>query len=382
MSDEPSEFEATVRERLGELSKFAPATLGPDELRVRPRTGAIGDPVRSRSPRVVLVGSLAVATALGAVALYVGTRSPRQEVATTDAPPLREFVLPGCTLAAKGGAGAASTRGPEAHGWTTSESGEWLRDRLTEAGFRDPVDVGSAFVIAHGIDGVVYAWVGPADDYGPLPAGSGDGVVTAPINPLQPSAGGLYREPQVMSVAAGKVRLWVLLHPRTLHEEENFGPLPAVVPCLPNDAGVRHWLEGLADVAEDGPFVGVPPASAGVFAVEAVVSDGRDDPSDRYLGRVLSVLPDIWHSDDGAAFLVTTLPAAESDSNVLVGETGPIAGETGPSRVRSAAGGIEVVAYAPMGQPPVSLNERQTSVLALLTQQMDADPFLGQPWAE
>jgi hypothetical protein len=262
--------------------------------------------------------------------------------------------------------------------WTTSESGEWLRARIKAAGLPEPYSVGSAWVVMHGVDGVVVAWFGPPRDAAGLSLQRVDGVESAELTPEQPFTPDAYRPPIADSVKAGGVRLWFLTHPRDGYDALNF-PRLTTAPCLPNQAAIRQTLSRVGDAANDQPYRGALPGTAGRLRVASNSGISVKQPGDehliqvgeRALGRPLTLPgftgPVLAGQD---VFVYTTIPPTETDSVSL-------ASTEFPANPRAAgAGGLDLMLFVQSQRAPDEANIEDAQRIAAA---LNRDPYLGQP---
>jgi len=265
--------------------------------------------------------------------------------------------------------------------WTTSNPGEWLRTQLVAGGVSEPYSAGSAWVVMHGVDGVVLAWLGPPGDTASLPLREIGGVDSAEVAPEVPFERGAYRPAVVDSVRAGGVRLWFLTHPRDRWESINFPGL-TTAPCLPEQSAIRRVLLQVAAAAEQQPYRGTLPESAGHLRINTDRGISITDPGDQHLievggralGRSLTAPglsgPTLNGND---VFIYTTIPPYDTDS---VGLLFPQQNPPGVGHV--AAGGLDLLLYiqaAGNPQPDQGITEDVQRIAAALNR----DPFLGQP---
>ena len=272
---------------------------------------------------------------------------------TTETTPAGSFAYPAdCGAVAHGKVATAYLRPNAGERWTSSPSGTWLAQRLARPRFADPIDAGSAWVVAHGIDGVLFAWVGPADDLGGMSAAP---LASRVVEPAEPYPSGQYRLGRVWSTAAGNARLWFLLAPRNAQP-----PLDAAPPCLPADAEIEAWIADALTNAEANPFEGSLPATAGRVAVDADFGG----PSTRWLDAAVSAV---------GFELPGNLEAVEVPSSTHSSRYGTDSMFATERTTIVVAGGLEMR----LRQPD---NRRiDLAPLAALEAELNRNPFIGQP---
>lgn len=268
--------------------------------------------------------------------------------------------------------------------WTRSDAGQWLEARITEAGFPQPFDAGSAFVLAHGVDGSAFIWLGPENDTANLDLSpladneaNADGGVVEPTSPFD---GGPYRSASVFTTAGGGVRLWLLVNPRDMWEATNFPGLSTGAPCLPDDQTLIDAMLTIASGANRTPYQGQLPDTAGRFVVNSDVGISATDPGDRHLIEVAAQVLDAPLRQPGSAAVIshssssrwvyTGTPPYETDPNVL-------ASASRSPQPRASAGGLDILFWLQDG--PQSLTVDELSDLQLIASALNTDPFLGQP---
>ncbi len=264
--------------------------------------------------------------------------------------------------------------------WTSSQSGEWLRARVVAAGLSEPYSAGSAWVVMHGVDGVVFAWVGPPHDTAGLSLNPVSGVESAELVPETPFEHGAYRPGFVDSVVAGGVRVWFLTHPRDAWEAIN-APGLKTAPCLPAQSSIRETLGRVAGAASEQPYRGRLPSSAGLLRINPDRGMSTTDSGDQHLiqvgertlGRPLTLpgftAPTLAGQD---VFVFTGVPPRDTDSVILATGT--------PSLIEAhtPAGGLDVILFIQRAgrRDPDQANIEDVRRIAIA---LNRDPFLGQP---
>lgn len=290
-----------------------------------------------------------------------------------------------CLPADQGSEGVVSPdllTGRSVPSWTSSQSGQWLRARVVAAGLPEPYSAGSAWVLMHGVDGVLFAWVGPANDTAGLSLNSIDGVESAQLAPETPFRPDAYRPALADSVVAGAVRLWFLTHPRAGWEASNFPGL-TTAPCLPSKSAIREILRRVATTAGGQPYHGPVPLNAGRLRVAPDGGISITQPGDQHLiqvgertlGRSLTLPgftgPLLAGQD---VFVYTETPPAETDTTSLA------TSRTQPFKApRTTAGGLDVLLFIQkpgLQEPPDPANIEDVRRIAIA---LNRDPFLGQP---
>jgi hypothetical protein len=264
--------------------------------------------------------------------------------------------------------------------WTSSRQGRWLRQRLNAAGYHDVVAVGSAFVLLHGVDAVTFVWFGPPSETAELELERVGRVESTELEPTVPFDTGAYRPSVVDTVVAGGVRLWLLTHARDGYELINFPGL-TTAPCLPKQNQLRKILLRISAAAKRQPFRGELPPTAGRFAVNSDQGLSTTDPGDIHLaevaGRALDrsvIYPGLGAPslDGSGIFIYTGIPPHETGANVLASTKEHQANTSTP---RATAGGLDVLLLL----QGVSLDDTTTRELIRIVEELNRDPFLGQP---
>jgi hypothetical protein len=233
----------------------------------------------------------------------------------------------------------------------------------------------------HGVDGVLFAWMGPANDTAGLSLSTVDGVESAELAPEAPFERGAYRPAIVDTVVAGGERVWFLTHPRDSWESLN-APGLTTAPCLPDQSAIRQLVRQVAAAAEQQPYQGRPPASAGKLRVNADRGMSTADSGDQYLievgertlGRPLTMggfTAPILSGQD--VFVFTAVPPRDTDSAILAHGNQCCVQEP-----QTPAGGLDVVLFIQRSgqREPDQANIEDVRRIAVA---LNRDPYLGQP---
>jgi hypothetical protein len=186
----------------------------------------------------------------------------------------------------------------------------------------------------------------------------------------------------VDSVVAGGVRLWLFTNPRDGYEAANFSGL-TTAPCLPKQAELRHALLQIAAAANEQPYQGRLPTTAGRFSVNSDAGMFLTDPGDqhliqvaeRVLGRAV-VVPTLGAPTlDGAlTWIYTETPPYGTDSVQLAAPNQEDLSRT----PQISAGGLEVIVWVQASGGPGELTATTVDEVARIAEELNRDPLLGQ----
>jgi len=359
-------------------TRFDPDAPSIARLRQRSRRRRVLAALTAAVVAIALVVVLLVPSGDGQRRVQVG-RNQTEPTPTTTHRTAGVFQWPDdCTATRVGREGVSRTDPLAANptpSWTSTGAGQWLEKRLAAAGYDNVYSVGSAFVLQHGADGVVFIWFGPPGDTAGLTLRKVNGVETSEISPSRPFDTGAYRPSVVDSVVAGHVRIWMLTHARDGYESTNF-PHLVTAPCLPDQRTLRANLRRIAAAARQSPYRGASPKSAGRFAINSDVGISASDPGDVYLleigSRAVSELRVVGSGlaldDVGDIWVWSEVPPGETAADDLANTIDD------RTTIRTSAGGLDIRVRA-----FVPVNATTIEQLRAIATALNREPFLGQP---